>query len=359
MVDRNRLLRTFLELVQIEGSSGSEGPVAEYVIAHLTAAGCPAERDGYGNVIARIPGTGELALLLNAHLDTVQPCVGVRPVVSGDEIRSEGATILGADNRAGVAVILEIVASLSSRPEDHVPLEVILTLGEEAGLLGAKALDFSRLSSRWGIVMDDHGPVGGCVVSTPWHDVIIASIHGKPAHSGIAPEKGVSAILAAARAISTMPLGRVDEETTSNVGKISGGTAMNIVPARVDVLAEARSRDEGKLKRQTSAMVQAFDRAAAEVGARLDIKVERAYNGYRFPPDEPAVRSFMAAAESLGIVPRMTSTGGGSDANVFHAHGIHVLNLSAGYSDPHTTEERMSVSALGQLADIVSLMARP
>lgn len=359
MIDNARALRTFLELVQIEGPSGAEEQVAAYVASRLADLACQVERDGYGNVIGRLAGEGGPAMLLNAHLDTVHPCARVTPSVDGDIVRSDGTTILGADNRAGVAVILEVLESLRDSGGSHVPLELVFTLGEEAGLLGAKALDHKRLRSKWGLVMDDHGPVGGCIVSTPWHDVITATVHGKAAHSGVAPENGVNAIQAAARAIAAMPLGRIDPETTANVGKISGGTAMNIVPARVDLLAEARSRSEEKLKRQTSLMVQALDRSSAELGARCDLKVERAYNGFRFEPDEPIVQAFTAAAREFGIEPRLTSTGGGSDANIFHANGIHVLNLSAGYEDAHTTHETMRVSALGQLAGIVGLLVRP
>ena len=356
MIVRERALNTFLDLVRVNGPSGGEGPIAAEVLRRLAALGCETRQDGYGNVLAYLPGQGGPPLLLNAHLDCVQPCLGIKPVVEGDVVRSDGTTVLGADDRAGVAAVLEALTSIRESQRPHLPLELIFTLGEESGLLGAKALDCRQLEARWGLALDSHGPVGGCIVSAPWHDVITAVVHGRAAHSGVEPEKGISAIQIAASAIASMPLGRIDAETTANVGKISGGTAGNIVPDRVELLAEARSRDEEKLRRQTSAMVRTLDQAASAAGGRADIKVNRAYNGFNLKDSDPIVARFVATAASLGITPRLQATGGGSDANVFHARGIQVLNLSAGYEDVHTTYEHIKVSELVQLCALVEAM---
>ncbi len=358
MIRRERLLDTFLALVKLDGPTGGEDPVARDVMARLAALGCVTARDSFGNVIARLAGHGEEAMLLNAHLDCVQPCLNVHPVVTYGVVRSDGSTVLGADNRAGVAAALEVVTSLLEDGVRHLPLEIVFTLGEEAGLLGAKALDYGMLHARWGLTLDASGPVGGGVVSTPWHDVIKTTIHGRAAHSGVEPEKGVDAIRAAALGIAAMKLGRIDEETTANVGKIAGGTAMNIVADRVEVLAEARSRNEEKLKRQTSSMVQELDAAAARLGARADIEVTRAYDGYNLTEDTPIVARMQSAARSVDIEPRLTVTGGGSDANILHAHGIDILNLTAGYQDAHTIHESIAVGELVKLATLVEAIVR-
>jgi tripeptide aminopeptidase len=358
VIRHDRVLDIFLDLVRLDGPSGGEEPVAVEVVSRLQALGCSVSRDAFGNVLARFAGQGERPMLINAHLDCVQPCLGIIAVVDGDTIRSNGTTVLGADNRAGVAVALEVMASLAESGAGHLPLEIAFTLGEEAGLLGAKAIDYTGLQAKWGLTLDAGGPVGGCVVSTPWHDVLKATIHGRAAHSGLEPEKGVNAILVAAQAIAAMRLGRIDDETTANIGKIAGGTAMNIVPERVELVGEARSRDEEKLKRQTSTMVQALDTAAALAGARADIQVSRAYNGYNLTESTPIVSRMVKVARSLGIAPRLESTGGGSDANIFHAQGITVLNLSAGYEDAHTVRESIGVGELARLATLVEAIVR-
>jgi tripeptide aminopeptidase len=358
VIRQDRVLDTFLDLVRLDGPVGGEEPVAAEVAARLHALGCTVSRDAFGNVLARFAGQGEQVMLINAHLDCVQPCLGIVPVVDGDTIHSSGTTVLGADNRAGVAAALEVLASLAESGARHLPLEIVFTLSEEAGLLGAKAMDYSRVQARWGLTLDAGGPVGGCVVSTPWHDVMTATIHGRAAHSGLEPEKGVNAILVAAQAIAAMRLGRIDDETTANIGKIAGGTAMKIVPERVELVGEARSRDEEKLKQQTSSMVQALDKAAALAGARADIQVSRAYNGYNLTGSTPIVARMVQAARSLGIAPRLESTGGGSDANIFHAQGITILNLSAGYEDAHTVRESIGVGELAKLATLVEAIVR-
>jgi tripeptide aminopeptidase len=358
VIRKDRVLNTFLDLVRLDGPVGGEEPVAAEVVARLETLGCRVTRDAFGNVVAQFAGQGDQVMLINAHLDCVQPCLSIHPVVDGETVRSDGTTVLGADNRAGVAATLEVLASLVEDETRHLPLEIVFTLGEEAGLLGAKALDYSLLRARWGLTLDGAGPVGGCVVSTPWHDVIKATIHGRAAHSGVEPEKGISAILVAAQGIAAMKLGRIDDETTANIGKIAGGTAMNIVAERAELTGEARSRDEEKLKRQTSAMVQALDTAAALAGARVEIQVSRAYNGYNLTDSTPIVSRMVAAARSLGIEPRLEATGGGSDANIFHAHGITILNLCTGYEDAHTVRESIGVGELVRLATLVESIVR-
>ncbi|MEW6232935.1 MAG: M20/M25/M40 family metallo-hydrolase [Chloroflexota bacterium] len=364
-VDPDRILATFYDLVRIDSPSGEEGKLREYLKARLEDMGLATWVDAKGNLLGTLPGRGE-PFLLNAHMDSVQPCRGIKPAMRDGVIYSDGSTILGADDRGGIAVILESLACLApggsggaqaplvspGRPA-HRAVELAFTVQEEVGLLGAKALDLSLLRAREGIVLDSHGPVGGIIVATPYHNHLNAAIIGKAAHAGVAPENGLSAIAVAAEAIARMNLGRIDPETTANIGVIHGGTARNIVPERVELQGEARSRDEAKLERQTEQMVDALTQAAARAGAKIELDVERAYLGYELRPDDTLVQKVTGAMKRLGIEPRLEATGGGSDANIFHEHGIKVANLSLGYEDVHTTNEHVALSELVKCAQVL------
>ena len=257
MVGTERLLDTFLDLVRIPSPSGQEEAVAEAIAARLGALGIAVERDAVGNLIARVDGVGE-PLLLTAHMDTVVPCEGVVPVVRGEGdariVASAGDTILGADDKAGVAILLELLAVLAENELAHRPLELLFTVGEEKGLRGAKALDVGRFRATMGLGLDVAGVPGIMVVHAPYQDHWRAVVHGRAAHAGGNPEAGVSAIQVAAEGIAGMPLGRIDDETTANIGVIQGGRATNIIPDRVELDGEARSRDVTKLEKQIEAM---------------------------------------------------------------------------------------------------------
>lgn len=351
MIDKDRLLSTFLELVQIDSPSGEEGKIAQHVLGRLRDLGLEASIDATGNVIARLSGEGE-PILLNAHLDNVMPCLGVKPIVAEGVVRSDGSTVLGADDKSGVAVILEVLQAIKELP--HPPLEVVLTVQEEIGLCGAKGLDFSELRARRGIVLDSEGSIASVVVSAPSHNSISAVVHGKAAHAGAHPEEGINAILVAAEAIAKMPLGRIDFETTANIGVIKGGRATNIVPDRVEVKGEARSRDEGKLRSQTDRMVKALRDAASRHGATLHVEVQREYSAFKLSEGDEIVRRVMAAARSVGLEPELVASGGGSDANIFNAHGIQTVNVSTGMEKVHTTEEQIAVADMVKCAELVS-----
>ncbi|MBI4757827.1 MAG: M20/M25/M40 family metallo-hydrolase [Chloroflexi bacterium] len=351
-VDPDRLLATFYDLVRIDSPSGEEGALREYLKARLEDMGLTTWVDAKGNLLGTLPGRGE-PFLLNAHMDGVQPCRGIKPAMRDGVIYSDGSTILGADDRGGIAVILESLARLAPGGPAHCAVELAFTVQEEVGLLGAKALDLNLVRARQGIVLDSHGPVGGIIVATPYHNHLNAAIIGKAAHAGVAPENGLSAIAVAAEAIARMNLGRIDPETTANIGVIHGGTARNIVPERVELQGEARSRDEAKLERQTEQMVDALTQAAARAGAKIELDVERAYLGYELRPDDALVQKITGAMKRLGIEPRLEATGGGSDANIFHQHGIKVANLSVGYEDVHTTNEHVALSELVKCAQVL------
>ncbi len=352
MINRQRLLNTFLELVRIDSPSGAEQDTVRYCVSHLQRLGFATEVDAIGNTIGRLPGQGA-PFLVNAHLDSVQPCLGIKPVVEGDFVRSDGTTVLGADDRAAVAAILEVTQVLVENGLRHLPLEVLFTVQEDQGLAGARALDYGRLTATAGVALDHEGPAGGIVVAAPYKDRIRAIVHGRAAHAGNAPEAGISAIRVAAEAIAAMPLGRIDDETTANIGVIHGGAGTNVVPEQVVTEGEARSRDEAKLQAQTAAMVNAFHQAAARHGAKAEVAVSRSYDGFRVGEDNPTVQRLMAAMRAAGIEPRLEASGGGSDVNIFRAHGIDALAISVGCRDAHTTNETQSIPDMVKCAEVL------
>ena len=357
MIDRDRLVATFLELVRIDSVSGEEQAAGDWAQRRLESLGATVTRDAIGNVLGRLPGRGK-SLLLNAHLDTVVPGRGVQPVVEGDIIRSDGRTILGGDDKAGVAVVLETVQALQDAGVPLPALEILFTAQEEVGLCGAKAVDTATLRAREGIGLDAGGPIGTIVVQAPAQDSLDVTIVGRAAHAGGEPEKGISAIRVAAEAIAQMPHGRIDPETTANIGIIAGGQATNIVCERVHVRGEARSRSADKLVAQTSAMVAAFEQAAARHGARAEIGVQRAYDAFSIASDEPILRLLGEAAAAVGVKAVHVPTGGGSDANVFNAAGLRVVNISCGMDKVHTTEECIAISDMVQAAEWLTAALR-
>ncbi len=360
MINQQRLVVSFTDLVRIDSPSGGEEHVAETVAARLRSLGLEPRQDALHNVTAFIAGTGE-PILLNAHMDSVAPCLGIEPRVDEERgiIHSTGTTILGADDRAGVAAILEGLQVILEEQVPHRPIEIAITVQEETGLNGVKGLDLSRFRAKTGAVLDADGPVGTITVESPTHNLISATITGKAAHAGVAPEKGVSAIVVAAEAITNMPLGRIDEETTANIGTINGGAARNIVAAKCEIVAEARSRRESKLKRQTTTMVRALERAAKKHHAQVNVKVERAYEQFRFSQRDPVIRWISAAVERVGRTPVYEPSGGGSDANIFNAHGIAAVPVGVGYEKIHTTDEFISIAELVKTAELVVELARP
>lgn len=362
-INRERFLADFLELVRLPSPSGHEGKVAATVKDKLRALGLSVEEDDagakfggeQGNLIVKVPGTLSRVppLLLNAHLDTVVPCEGVVPIVEGDKVRSDGTTILGADNKAGVCVVLELLRVLREESVQHGPLEIVFTVGEETGLHGAKHLDYSRISAKVGVVFDSGPPVNEVIVRAPSQKSLRAKIYGKAAHAGVAPEKGVNAIQLAARAIAAMRLGRIDPETTANIGVIKGGLATNIVPELVEVHGEARSHDPRKLDEQIAHMVTLLETEAQRGGGRAEVEVWEAYRAFRIAESDLIARAVAAALARMGLSPVWETTGGGSDANVFNAHGIQTVILCCGQENPHSPEnERLDIPSALQSVEL-------
>ncbi|HEY53415.1 MAG TPA: M20/M25/M40 family metallo-hydrolase [Caldilineae bacterium] len=353
-IETDRILTMFLELVQIDSPSGQEAEIGKHLMSTLQDLGCNVRRDGHGNLIACYPGQGDEIVLLSCHMDTVGTDTGIKPVIRDGVVYSDGTTILGADDKAGIAVLLETLKVFREQPDlQHPPLEIVISVSEEKGLVGAKKLDKSQLQADWGIVLDSGGPIGTLVYTGPSQNHIDAVVHGKKAHAGSAPEKGINAIVVASEAIATMPVGRIDEETTSNVGIIQGGEATNIVPDIVTVNCEARSRNDEKLAAQTETMVKAFEDAAAKYGATVDVEVRLAYQGYLLTPDQRPYAVAARAIESLGFELIPKKGGGGTDGHIYTAAGIPCVVLSAGMADVHTSSEHVAIQDMVDSAKVL------
>ena len=351
----SEVLPLFLELAAIPSPSGAEAAVAERVRGYLRGLGLEVEDDPAGNLLARIEPQGEadgMPIFLCAHMDTVPPKGAIEPVLQDGVVSNGAGTILGADNKASVAAMLEGARILLGERRPHAGVELLFTTREETGLEGAKEFDVSRLRSRLGFVYDYSGRVGDVVVAAPSGCTLDVVFTGRPAHSGIAPEEGRSAVVAAARAIADLRLGRLDAETTANVGRIQGGTARNVVPDGCVLAAEARSRDERKLAELVQEMVDTFAFAAAVSECEVETTVEEKYHGYRLAPDDPALTLARGALERAGFEPREVEVGGGADANVFNEAGLRCVNLANGMTQVHTAEEHIAVADLEAMVGV-------
>jgi tripeptide aminopeptidase len=353
MIDQNRLLATFLELVQIDNPSGGEGPIAAHVRGLLEGLGLGVEQDAIHNLLARVPGEGT-PLLLNAHMDSVAPCHGVRPVVADGVVRSSGDTVLGADDLAGVAAILEGVRATLESGAPHRAAEILFTVQEEVGLGGATQFDAGKLQAREGVTLDSGGDFGGITVGAPSQDGLYVRVIGRAAHAGVAPERGINAFVVAAHALAAMPLGRIDDETTANFGIIKGGEATNIVPDRVELWGEARSHNQDKLVAQVEAMVAAFEEAARRYGANVQVDIMHKYDTYRFTADLPIIQKLSAILRAMEFEPQLQISGGGSDVNILAQRNIQLVNVSIGYRDIHSTSEHIAVADLNRAAELVA-----
>jgi tripeptide aminopeptidase len=345
----SEVLPLFLELAAIPSPSGEEEAVAEQVRAYLHDLGLEAEGDDAGNLLARLPATpGESGepVFFCAHLDTVPASGPIEPVVEDGIVTNGANTILGADDKAAVAVLLEAVRLVLAEGRSHAEIELLFTTREETGLEGAFAFDVSRLNARLGFVYDYSGAVGEVVVAAPSGRAIDVVFAGRNAHAGINPEDGRSAIVAAARAISDLRLGRIDDETTANAGLIEGGSALNVVPARCALAVEARSRDERKLAELVQEMLDSFAFAAAVSECEMEATVVDKYSGYRLADDDPALLLAREGLLRAGFEPTEVEVGGGADANVFNERGLHCVNVANGMTNVHTADEEIAVADL-------------
>jgi tripeptide aminopeptidase len=348
------VVEEFLALAKLNSPSRKEAPVAEYLIKRLREMGLEPMVDDAasvigsdtGNLIVRMPGAvAGTAILLGAHMDTVGPTEGMAPVIRDGIIYSNGETVLGADDKAGIAIILSVIAELQSSKTPHGDIEIVFSVQEEVGLFGARHLH-ADLHAAYGYILDSSEKVGGIINQAPSKVDLDFVIEGKAAHAGICPEKGINAIAAAASAIACLRIGRIDAQTTSNVGVISGGKARNIVPDRAEVSIEVRSFDKEKLEREVQAVIAAFTEAAAASGASLTVRREAPFETFTIPETHPAVVNAFRAAHAVGIEPRLLSSGGGMDANIFNSRGLPCVGLGLGFGDPHSPKEHIAVEQL-------------
>ncbi len=372
--ERQRLQDTFQTLCRIESPSGHERACADWVTRELASLAIEVQEDDAGprvgsdagNLLARIPGRAGAegdggGILLCAHLDTVPLTAPIEPVLVDGRFQNANEGILGADNKTAVAILIELARRLQSGPDLlSAPVELLFTVCEEVSLRGSKEFDTARLQSRFGYVFDHATPVGEIVLASPTHYRIDAELRGRSAHAGLRPEEGRSAIAAAGRAISAMRLGRIDSETTANVGVIAGGTSINVVPGRCRIEAEARSLDEAKVQDLVTEMVDHLQDAANATECDLDVTVERMFKGYRTRPRAAQVELAERALRACGYQPKHIATGGASDANSFEAAGFPCTNLADGTERNHQPDERVSVAALEGMFDVaIALVEEP
>lgn len=369
-VNASRLKDLFLDLVRIDSLSRRERDVALRLKREMEAAGAACTfdsagekvRGNSGNLIARLPGTlpNVPPLLLCAHMDTVVPGEGVKPIIDGDTIRTDGTTVLGGDDKSGCAIICEVARCLGEQQIPHGPIDCVFTICEEIGLLGAKHLDLSLVNAREGLVFDSDAP-GSLFVRAPAATRLRFTVRGLEAHAGMAPERGLSAIKIAAEAITAVKLGRIDHETTANLGLIQGGRALNVVPNEVVVRGEARSRNADKLAAQVDHMIQCFKDAVARasvvvdgkrIDAQLDYSADPEYAAMNVPDDSPLVRKVIEAARRAGRVVNPEAMGGGCDANVLNQRGLVVANLGTGMRDIHTVREWLNLNDMIATAEV-------
>ena len=356
MVNEKRLIESFMELVRIDSISREERNLATFLIKKLEDLGLEIKVDqagekvksDSGNIIARLKGSVKKAtpIMFSAHMDTVVPGKNIKPICDGEKIVSDGKTILGADDKAAIAALLEALHIIK---EHNIPcgdIEIVFSICEEIGLHGAKNLDISSLNARMAFVLDCGGQVGEIINAAPSQNSLKIIIHGKASHAGSNPEEGINAIQVAGFVLSRMKLGRIDEETTTNIGIISGGKATNIVPDKVTLEGEVRSRNEEKLEKYTEQLKKIAEDTAQEFKAKAEVKTNREYYCYNLSTDDRVVKIAMKAARDIGLQPELHPSGGGSDANVFNKKGFPSVDLAIGMEKVHTVNEYILVKSL-------------
>lgn len=362
MIRRERLAEQFSRLVSIDAPSYGERQMADYLTEKLKLLGFSVEEDragdyyggNCGNLYAHRSGMGN-PLLLSMHMDTVEPSAGKRAVIHEDgRITSDGSTVLGADDMSGTTAVLEALRHLKEEGCPTRELEILFSIGEEKHVKGAKVFDFSKIRAKDSIVLDMSGEIGTAAIQAPSQIAFTVTIGGRASHAGFAPGEGVHAIRIAANAIARMPMGRVGEDTTVNIGRIQGGLATNIVPESCMVLGELRSFSHEEALAQLKAIKEIFETEAAELGGSVEFAEDICYCAYKTPKDARAVREFRRACENVGIIPTFHSTFGGSDQNKLSEYGITGIVMASAMHQVHSCQEYTSIDELEKVAQIVS-----
>lgn len=362
MVNEKRLLETFLEYIQIDSETKNEKAMAEKMVSELKGLGLEVKTDkageGFGsngfNVYAYLPGTiPSEPTIMCAHMDTVVPGNGVKPAIEDGVIRTDGTTVLGGDDKSGIAAIIEAVRVIKEQNLPCRNTEILFTIGEEGGMHGAKNMDYSMIQGKEAMVFDASGNIGKVLTCGPGQIKIFATVIGRSSHAGLAPEEGISAIQVAAKGIAKMNLLRIDEETTCNIGTLKAEYATNIVPEKATFVAEVRSRNLDKLNAQAEHIKSCLQEACDEMGAKLEIELATNYVSFNVANDDPLVQRVFDSCARLGYEPETAKGGGGSDANVMALHGIKPIVLSTGMTKVHTTSETLKVEDLNKCAELV------
>jgi tripeptide aminopeptidase len=340
---KSELIELFLNLCRLDSPSGEESSVGDYIIKHLARQKIRAGRDAYGNVIARVEGEGK-PLVLSAHLDTVEPGRGVKPVVRNGVVRSDGQTILGADDKAGLTVAIAVAQEAVGRGWRIRPLELVFTRQEETDFNGVRNLDWNRIRAREGLILDGSDDPGRITIASPYIYDVNIRIRGLAAHAGVEPQKGINALTIAADAISQLKLGRIDRQTTANIGTLAAGSASNSIPAEAVMRAETRSHSQKSALAQIDVMKRAFERAVRRRrGAKLTFKSTLDCRGYRYDKKDPLIKELKAAMTAHGWKVAWEESCGASDANVWAEKRVKAIEISVGYRDAHTTGEWIKV----------------
>ncbi|WP_342421831.1 M20/M25/M40 family metallo-hydrolase [Paenibacillus sp. FSL E2-0178] len=365
MISQDRLINEFMELVRIDSETRNERRIADVLKEKFSTLGLTAVEDdsqertghGAGNLFVTWPadsGVSAPKLLFTCHMDTVVPGQNIKPSLGEDGwITSDGSTILGADDKAGLAALFEAIRVIQEQKLPHGQIQFVITAGEESGLMGARAMDPAHLDADLGFALDSNGEVGAIAIAAPTQARVTMQIFGKSAHAGVNPEDGISAIQVASKAISAMKLGRIDNETTANIGKFAGGGPTNVVCDHVQLDAEARSIVQEKVELQIASMREALETTARDNGAQSEFRSEIIYPAFSFNEHDPVVQLADRAITSLGLTTRLFASGGGSDANVFNGLKVPTVNLAVGYEDIHTTKERIKAEDIVKVASLV------
>ena len=353
MIDETRLVNTFLDLIKIDSPSDEEEEVAQHVTPILQELGFTVERDSHGNLIASEPGDNPL--MLSAHMDTVEPGRGIKPRIEDGRIITDGSTILGGDCKAGMAAILEGLTSLQTDGTERIPVQVVFTRGEEIGLVGASNLDYSMLKADHAVVFDGNGPVNHITGCSPTYMKFDVTVHGRAAHAGVEPEKGLSSIRIASEIIQELPQGRLDDETTFNVGLINGGTVRNAVPPETTFGGEFRSMNTETIELLKMQVTETLDKFRTKYSeANIDESFEVMFRMYNLDPEERIAKISTGTMEEMGLVPNIKPSGGGTDANVMRLHGIESVVVGMATNEMHTVNEFVIISELVEAATFCS-----
>ncbi len=362
-VDDRKLLDLFLQLIRIESTSLHERAMADYLIDQFKSWQVDVSEDraaakiggNAGNLIVRLDSDSKRSspLALLAHIDTVRSTAGVKPMIENGVIRSDGSTILGADNRSGVALILYVISEILEKKLKHRSLEIVFTVAEELGMLGALALDFGQLSAKEGYVFDCSARPGSYVAESPTAFDFRVDCQGRAAHSAVAPEKGINALSMALEIMNQFPLGRINPQTVANIGTIHGGSADNVVPDQVRFTGEFRSFSPSEIERIKASLNTSCRSVSQKYGGTCEVAFTLSFEGYKFEPQTPVIQRLHQAMQELQLVPNPMVYSGGSDVNVLNANGIQAVNVGIGASNPHSNEEQIALADMVKGAELL------